>query len=145
MAIRTEINPAARHLADRLVAVEDGARTVAPEDRLATCRVCEKLRRPLGHLVGSAGFRALFQRALTLAQRESPALGGVEVMADGSITGLEGAAAEASSVLLAHLIQLLMTFIGESLTLTLLQDIWPGIEGGYEASEKDGYGQQSAN
>lgn len=127
--IRTEINPAARYLADRLVALENEAQTIAPEDRLATCRVCEKLHRPLCNLVGSVGFSSLLQRALTLAQRDSAALSGVEVMADGSMVGLEGAAAQASSILVAHLILLLMTFIGESLTLTLLQNIWPEIKG----------------
>lgn len=129
----------ARHLADWLVALENEAQTIAPEDRLATCRVCEKLRRPLCNLVGSLGFTSLLQRALTLAQRESPALNGVEVMADGSMLGLEGAAAQASSTLVAHLILLLMTFIGESLTLTLLHDIWPEIKGLDEPLVKDGY------
>jgi hypothetical protein len=89
--------------------------------------------------MGSGGFSSLLQRALTLAQRESPALVGVEVKADGSMVGLEGAAAEASPILVAHLIQLLITFIGESLTLMLLQDIWPEIKGPGEPSGKDGY------
>jgi hypothetical protein len=139
MTIPIEINSAARHLADRLVALENEAQAIAPEDRLATCRVCEKLRRPLCNLVGNQGFRSLLQRALTLAQRESPALNGVEVMADSSMVGLEGAAAQASSILVAHLILLLMTFIGESLTLTLLRDIWPEIKGLDEPFVKDGY------
>ena len=118
--------------------MEQEARNIAPEDPPAICRVCEKLRQPLGNLVGSRGFTSLLQRALTLAQRESPALGGVEVTADGSLVGLEGAAAEASPMLVAHLIQLLITFIGEGLTLTLLQDIWPEIKGWDEPSGKDG-------
>jgi hypothetical protein len=69
MTIPIEIKPEARQLADRLVALEDEAQTIAPEDRLAMCRVCEKLRRPLCNLVGGLGFRSLLQRALTLAQR----------------------------------------------------------------------------
>jgi hypothetical protein len=93
----------------------------------------------LGRLVGIGGYRALLQRALILAQRESPTLSGVEVKADGSMVGLEGAAAEANSILIAHLIHLLMTFIGQSLTLTLLQDIWPEIKGLDEPSGKDGH------
>jgi hypothetical protein len=51
--IPIEINPAARQLADRLVALENEAQTIAAEDRLATCPVCEKLRRPLCKLVGA--------------------------------------------------------------------------------------------
>lgn len=135
--IRAEINPAARGLAQRLVAMEKEARAGAAEDSLSACRVCEKLRLPLSQLVGRAGFRSLLLRAVTLAQRESPALGGVDVMTDGSIVGLEGVAA-VGSVVVAHLIQLLMTFIGEGLTLALLLDIWP--ENGFdEPSEKDGH------
>jgi hypothetical protein len=137
--IRTEINTATKQLADRLVSMENEARTIAPEDDFAVCRACEKLRRPLTRLVGIGGYRALLQRALILAQRESPTLSGVEVNADGSMVGLESSAAEANSILVAHLIHLLMTFIGQSLTLTLLQDIWPEIKGLDEPSEKDGH------
>jgi hypothetical protein len=137
--IQTEINPAARHLSGRLLAVEDEAGTIAAEDALATCRVCEKLRRPLSNLVGRAAFTSLLQRALTLAKRESPALGGVEVMDDGSLSGFERAATASRPVLIAHLIQLLITFIGEGLTLTLLRDIWPELKGLDEPLGKAGH------
>ena len=137
--IPTDINPATRHLADQLVAIENVARAVAPEDVAATCRVCEKLRRPLGHLMGSGGYSSVLQRALTLAQRESPALATVVVKPNGSMEGLEGPAAAASPILVTHLIQLLITFIGESLTFTLLQDIWPEIKGSDEPSGKESY------
>ena len=123
--IQTAIRPATNRLAERLLALEKVSAVVVDEDRLATCRVCEKLRRPLGHLVGSAGVSSLFERALTLARRECPVLSEVQVMEDGSLAGLQGEAAGASSVLVAHLIQLLVTFIGEDLTLRLLQDVWP--------------------
>lgn len=138
----TELNPAIRRLAERLLALEKGATTVVPEDRLATCRVFEKLRRPLSHLVGSVGGNALTQRALALAKRECPALSSVQVLDDGSLAGLEGEAAEASSLLIAHLIQLLVTFIGVGLTLRLLHDIWPEMSG-LDASSggKGGYEQ----
>jgi hypothetical protein len=119
--------------------MENEARTLASEDRLATCRVCEKLRRPLVHLVGVGGFSSLLQRALSLAQRESPALARVEVLSDGGMAGLEGPAVEAVPILIAHLIQLLITFIGESLTRTLLQDIWPEIQNPDEPMSEDGY------
>ena len=122
---RTEVNPATRELAEWLVVVEQSAPTIAEEDRLATCRVCEKLRRPLSHLVGTAGVSSLLQRALNLAKRESSVFSAVQVMNDGTLRGLEGEAAAASSVLVAHLIQLLVIFIGEDLTFRLLHDVWP--------------------
>jgi hypothetical protein len=93
-------------------------------DMHAVCRVCDNLRRPLTTLVGAAGFRSLLARALTLAKRESPVLGAWEVKADGSLQGLNGEAAQLGSVLIAHLIGLMITFIGEVLTLRLLHDVW---------------------
>ncbi|MGI4756782.1 MAG: hypothetical protein ACRYGF_08030 [Janthinobacterium lividum] len=108
--------------------LEKEAQTIAPEDHLATCRVCEKLRRPLSHLVGIGGVRALLVRALTLAKREAQALADVEVMEDASFRGLEGEAAAESPVLISHLIQLLITFVGEDLTLRILHDVWPELE-----------------
>ena len=85
---RTGTSQAARELADRLVAFE-ATQPVSYEDRIATCRVCEKLRRPLSHLTGPAGFSSLLGRALTLAQRKVPALGKVQVTNTGALEGLE--------------------------------------------------------
>jgi hypothetical protein len=90
--------------------------------------------------VGSAGYSSLLQRALTLAKREFPALTGVEVMADGSLGDLEDTA-PSSSVLVAHLLQLLITFIGEALTLTLLLNIWSELDGLEESLGDAGYEQ----
>jgi hypothetical protein len=139
VTIRTEINTAASHLGDQLLALENEAGSIAAEDALATCRVCNKLRRPLNNLVGRTAFSSLLQRALTLAKRESPALRGVEVMDDGSLSGFEGAETASRPVLIAHLIQLLITFIGEGLTLTLLLDIWPELKGLDQPLGKAGY------
>ena len=68
-------------------------------------------------------------RALTLAKQESPVLGGWEVMSDGSLQGLNGEASQSGVVLVAQLIGLMITFIGESLTLRLLHDIWVDLPG----------------
>ena len=143
--IRTEINPATAELAERLVALEKEAPILTEEGRLATCRVCEKLRRPLSHLVGTTGVSVLLQRALALAKRESPALQGVQVLTDGRLRGLEGEAAGAISVLIAHLIQLLTTFIGEELTFKLLHDVWPEMNALDVQRGKGGYEEQSSN
>lgn len=139
--IQTEANPAITRLAERLLAREEVAPIIMEEDRLATSRVYEKLRRPLSHLVGQAGVNSLLQRALALAKRESPALNGVQVMEDSSLIGLAGEAAEASSVLVAHLLQLLVTFIGEGLTLRLLHDIWPEMKFSDESTGQGSYEQ----
>lgn len=118
-----------REFAERLVAYEADSQSISKTDRLATCRVCEKLRRPLVTLTGTAGFSSLLSRALTLAQRESPALSAVQVKPDGSLEGLEGEAAQAHPILVGYLLGLLITFIGETLTMRLLHDIWPDLPG----------------
>jgi len=109
-------------------------------DMHSVSRVCDKLRRPITTLAGAAGFRSLLARALTLAKRESPVLGAWEVQADGSLQGLNGEAAQSGAVLIAHLIGLMITFIGEALTLRLLHDVWldlPDPEGKFERDQSE--------
>jgi hypothetical protein len=97
---------------------------------LVAFRVCEKLRRPLTTLAGAIDFQSLMLRALTLAKREAPSLSAVEVTADGSLQdgdvepNLDNHD-DGGVLLVAHLLGLLFTFIGEALTLRLVHDIWP--------------------
>jgi len=96
-------------------------------------RVCEKLRQPLSRLAGVAGFRSLLSRALALANDEVRWMKAIHVRADGSLEGLDEAQAQLSEteiadgeiVLIAQLIGLLATFIGEELTLRLVHESWP--------------------
>jgi hypothetical protein len=118
-----------RDLARRLLSFESTAENLSDANTFAALIVSEKLRRPLSTLAGTAGFRSLLMRALTLAKREAEVLDGVQVKEDGSLEGLNGEETEAGVVLIAHLVGLLETFIGESLTLRLLNDIWPNLSG----------------
>jgi len=96
-------------------------------------------------LAGVAGFRSLLSRALTLARAEAPSLNAVQVAADGSLKGLEGLASQTDkeqardggAILIAQLIGLLLTFIGEGLTLRLVQDVWPEAAFDGRVSEKE--------
>ena len=99
----------------------------------AVLRVSEKLRRRLSTLAGPAGFRALLARALTLAKAEVPAINGIRVKPDGSLDGFceikDLVQAEAFGIeILAQLLGLLSTFIGQHLTLNLLVDEWPDFQ-----------------
>ncbi|HEX5453228.1 MAG TPA: hypothetical protein VFX06_05495 [Stellaceae bacterium] len=82
-------------------------------------------------MAGVAGFRSLLSRALALADGEIRWLKAVHVDANGSLEGLDEAQlsdaeiAEGEAVLVAHLLGLLVTFIGEALTLHLLHEAWP--------------------
>src|SRR5665213_1055925 len=127
--MRSADAPTTRELAQRLLAYEEVETNPAMADRQAVCRVCDKLRRPLTTLAGAAGFRSLLSRALTLAKQESPALGAWEVKPDGSLDGLNGEAAQSGVVLIAQLIGLMITFIGESLTMRLVHDVWVDLPG----------------
>ena len=122
--MRSADTSATRELAQRLLACEGVGASPAMADMHAVGRVCDKLRRPLTMLAGAAGFRSLLARALTLAKQESPVLGAWEVKPDGSLEGLNGEAAQSGDVLIAHLLGLLNTFIGEHLTLRILHDVW---------------------
>jgi len=112
---------------------ETAATKSAGAQKSAAFRVCEKLRQPLSRLAGVAGFRSLLSRALALTNDEARWMKAIQVKADGSLEGLEEAQAQLSEteiaegevVLIAQLIGLLVTFIGEELTLRLVQESWP--------------------
>jgi hypothetical protein len=115
--------PKVRSLARDLID-NDGSETLAADF------VIEKLRPPLANLMGIGGFRALLLRALRLAGTEISWLGAVDVKADGTLEGLHlqidrGEFLEGRVVLLAHLLGLLVAFIGPALTSRLLAEIWP--------------------
>jgi hypothetical protein len=124
--------PAIQNLARWLIALE-AARD--PSDELVgeAVRACEKLRVPLAKLAGVAGFRSLMTRAMALATAEVPWLASVQVQADGSLEGFDAAGlhqgavpgGEAGVVVVAQLLGLLVTFIGEPLTLRFVRDAWP--------------------
>jgi len=98
-------------------------------------RVCDKLRAVLTTFAGVAGFRSLLARALTLAAARAPELAGVTVLEDGSLAGLESmgggrkksGAGDAEQLLVAQLLDLLVTFVGETLMLQMVSQAWPDL------------------
>jgi len=120
-----------RDLARNLIAREAEASVPRLRTEAATLRVYERMRRQLGAPVGVDGFQALASRALALAKAEFPRLGEVQVMANGSLDGLDevewetGAegVGEAGILLVAQLLGLFLTFLGEATTLRLMEDL----------------------
>jgi hypothetical protein len=106
-------------------------------------RTCEKLRVPLTKFTGNAGFVSLLSRALVLAKRQVPELKGLRVAADGSLEGYQNISPDLAlvrhggEVLLAELLNLLVTLIGLSLTLSLVSEAWPDVK---VLSSFQGYG-----
>jgi len=125
--------PQTLDLARRLLAYEVVAGKPSEPAGSAAVRVCEKLRPPLCALAGVAGYRSLLSRALTLARVEAPGLSAVQVTADGCFQGLgelephidKDHAGEGGVILIAQLLGLFLTLIGEALTLRLVQDVSP--------------------
>jgi len=117
-------------LARRIIAIE-AARAKAAKTRVdQAVRACETLQAPLSRLAGPAGFWSLLSRALTLAKAEVPALRVVQIQPEGILAGFdeikpdEDTRESGGVVLLTHLLGLLATLIGETLTLRLVCDAW---------------------
>ena len=118
-------------LARSLVASEAEASTTARLAEPASVRVYERLRRQLSAPVGVDGFQALASRALALAKSQSPRLSAVQVTANGGLRGFgdvdsqmdAGEDSEAGIVLIAQLLGLFLTFLGEATALRLIEDL----------------------
>ena len=130
-----------RDLSQRLLAYEAFAGETSEPADSATIRVYQKLRQGLGEFAGVAGFQSLASRALALARTEAPSLNAVRVSADGALHGLdkiehqfdidkiragEFPAGEGGIILIARLLGMLLIFLGEALTISLLRTAWPG-------------------
>jgi len=95
------------------------------------------LQRSLIQFAGSAGFQSLLRRAITLATVEAPVLRTATISPDGRVQGIEqliedaASAKQAGVAVMAHMLGLLMTFIGEPLTRSLVLEACP------EASQGD--------
>ena len=137
--------PKMRDLAHRLLAYEVVAGKTSEPSESATLRVYEKLRQGLGEFAGVAGFQSLASRALALARTEAPSLSTARISADGALQGLgrgldefehqididkdraaEYSAGEGGIILISRLLGLLLLFLGEASTLSLLRGTWPG-------------------
>ena len=126
-----------RDIARRLLAAE-AAKSSCRSHGHEAVRVCEALRFSLTRFAGADGFTSLLRRAVALARAEVPELQGITVNSSGSLEGLDWLAsgdqkpdsgpdrsAEAAVAITAHLLGLLVTFIGRPLTLRLVRDAWP--------------------
>jgi hypothetical protein len=128
-------SPRMRHFAKRLTVYERNANRTAKTSTPPAFQVCEKLRVHLATLMGATGFRELLSCALPRANAEVSWLRSVHVKADGSLEGLEELTAqrnpdelfEGGVVLVAQLLGLLTAFIGETLTLRFVREVWPEV------------------
>ena len=117
-----------RDLARRLLAA---SQTVSDPHVPEAVLVSDKLRTSLTRFAGADGFTSLLRRALALARAEVPSLQSIKVGADGRLEGFELLAADTgidvAAAITVRLLGLLVTFIGEPLTLALVREAWPDI------------------
>jgi len=128
--------PRMRYLARYLLTYEGMSAKSSESMESATLCVYEKLRQSLSAFAGVAAFESLAFRALTQAKSEAPSLWAVQIAADGSLHGLgefepqididKDLAGEGGTILIDRLLGLLLIFLGEALTLSLLRLAWPG-------------------
>ena len=120
-------SPSMRDLARRLLAEEAVVRTGENKHVHEAVRVCEKLRISLTRFAGPDGFSSLLRRALALARTQVPTLKDIQTTPNGSLENLATLpdANEAAVAILAHLLDLLVTLIGQPLTMRLLKEAWP--------------------
>jgi hypothetical protein len=98
---------------------------------------CGALYAILETAMGAAGLHALLDRAIQITARDYPWLASVKpgTAAECALSGLAEAAgqraldevSEAYTALLAAIIWLLMTLIGEDLTLRFVRHAWPNV------------------
>lgn len=130
------LSPGITHLARQVLTLESLPLDTSASEMEKAARACEKLRISLTKLVGASGFSVLLARSVALALKKDPSLLPLHVEMDGSLTGvnevrrgLNGShvAHQGGAIVLAELLGLLVSFIGESLTLTLVREAWPNV------------------
>ena len=123
-----------REFARRLVAYEAAASRSTASEINAASVVCEKLREPLGKMMGVEGYATLLRRAAVLAGAEIPWLRALKIGSNGSLAGMseqnsmpsdQTEVAGGEIVLVGHLLGLLVLFIGPALTIQLVHQVWP--------------------
>ena len=120
-----------RDLARSLVAREADTSTTSPQIEPATVRVYDRLRRQFSAPVGVDGFQVLASRALALAKSESRRLSTVQITANGGLRGLGEVESQTDTdedsevgiILIAQLLGLFVSFLGEATTLRLIEDL----------------------
>lgn len=124
MAVGDDPYPSLRKLAPQLL-IGEGRWGPTDEQAGNAAQVFERLQIAFAIFAGAEGFTSLVRRALALAVARDPSLRQITVGADGSLQGLGHASHHAVLAVVEQFLGLLVTFIGESLTLRLVGFAWP--------------------
>lgn len=138
--------PKMQYFAKRLISHESRTNDWSLSELQTAFVVTRKLRPLLEELMGNTGFRALVTRSMLLAKKEVPALSNAKIDAHGDLEEFQEAQAEAGLevantggiIMLAEMLGLLGSFIGELLTMQLVLETWPELPlKGYFSQEDD--------
>jgi hypothetical protein len=137
-------NPKLQNLALRLFEHEASKSGNSDEPVKAIESCCQRLHDRLDRLIGAGGFRALLNRALYLAKKKHTWLEGVGIqdypgcqfkdLREAAKGKKPATVNEACTLMLANVIWLLVTFIGEDITIGLIQEAWPDVRADMAAS-----------
>jgi hypothetical protein len=127
-------NPSALQIAERIFA-RVGREGASSDDAIAALTsVYERLELAMSAVLGDEGYRAMFARCMRKAKAGNPCLQGV-LLADSPrflvplYTRLRQENAltiqNTGAALMTHFIELLVTLIGNDLTLKLFHRVWP--------------------
>lgn len=122
--------PMIRDWARDLIASEVDAASPSARTEGATLRVYEKLRQQFCAPVGADAFQALASRALSLAKSQFPSLSAMSVTANGGLRSVgeieiplsEVEDGEVGITLIAQMLRLFITLLGEAATVRLIED-----------------------
>lgn len=112
-------------LAMRLMAFEEAGDLGKNPGTNPAIQVIDKLQLLVTRFSGSDGYLALMRRAVALSRIENSSAKSHTLSVDGSTKSLEGLSVDEGLLLITHLLHLMVTFIGQTLTLSLLADFWP--------------------
>jgi len=123
------------NFAERIIAFDARSHPPSPANRAAVFAVMEKLQPHLANLMGQTGFGALLGQAMVLARAQVPWLRSMQTTAEAEeilsqLSTLEGQVdprevAAGRVEILAQLLGLLAAFIGSTLMLRLVGEVWP--------------------
>ena len=127
--------PQMRYLAQQILTYEGGANPASLASNTLHFNGVKKLSPYFVALLGAFSFRLILERALAAASEEVPWLSQISINDDDMLQGFDGPGVPIVAetvlagwtVLLACLLELLITFTGETMTLRMLRDVWPQV------------------
>lgn len=129
-------NPVER-LASRIVEDEAQRIPASAHDVDIILGVCDKMHPPLSRMAGTISYQALLSRALVLALPDAPTLAALRFEGDGRLVfdpknppavALDPDAVRHDAiVLVTAFLNLLMTLVGDVVTVRIIRQVWPEV------------------